>query len=93
MRIKTTREINARTQDGRVLVADEGSVREINDEDAAMVGLAKSLIMSGQAQHYGDVGSVHEELPMIDMADPVDEADAEHYVDEPLDDELDEDGD
>lgn len=58
MQIKTTRQINARTFDGRVYAAGEGSVTEIDDDDAGMVGLAKSLIASGQAEHYGDAGTV-----------------------------------
>lgn len=73
MRIKTTCQVNAHTQDGREFTADEGSVLEIDADDAGMVGLAKSLIMSGQAQHYGDVGSVHEEPPTIDFDDSTDE--------------------
>lgn len=90
MRIKTTGQINARTQDGREVTADEGSVVEIDDEDAAMVGLAKSLIMSGQAEHYGDAGAIDDSQPVEEIAEDLeadldvdaDDADAEHYVDE-----------
>ena len=58
MKIKTTRQINARTLDGRVYAAGEGTVTEIDDDDADMVGLAQALIASGQAEHYGDAGTV-----------------------------------
>lgn len=58
MQIKTTKPVNAGTLDGRVYTADEGTVTEIDDDDAEMVGLARSLIMSGQAEHYGDAGTV-----------------------------------
>ena len=58
MQIKTTRQVNARTLDGRVYAAGEGTVSEFDDDDAGMVGLAKSLIASGQAEHYGDAGTV-----------------------------------
>lgn len=70
LRIKTTGEISTRTQDGREFVASEGSTVEIDGDDAAMVGLAKSLILSGQAVHYGDAGDVDEELT---EAEPVPE--------------------
>lgn len=72
MRIKTTGEINARTQDGRDVAASEGSTVDIDDDDAAMVGLAKSLILSGQAVHYGDAGDVGEEAaePAPESAPP-----------------------
>lgn len=62
LRIKTTGQINARTQDGRELTAEDGELVEIDADDAGMVGLAKSLIMCGQAVHYGDAGDVDEEL-------------------------------
>lgn len=62
MRIKTAADINARTHDGREFVADEGSIKEIDGDDYGMVGLARSLILSGQAVHYGDAGTVDEEL-------------------------------
>jgi hypothetical protein len=58
MQIKTKRQINARTQDGRVYAAGEGTVSEFDDDDAGMIGMAKSLIASGQAEHYGDAGEV-----------------------------------
>jgi hypothetical protein len=61
MQIKTTKQVNARTQDGRVYAAGEGSISEFDDDDAGMIGLAKSLIASGQAEHYGDAGSVDED--------------------------------
>ena len=57
MQIKTTKQVNARTLDGRVYAAGEGTVTEIDDNDPEMVGLAKSLIGSGQAEHYGDAGT------------------------------------
>lgn len=68
MRIKTTGEINAHTQDGRAVTADEGAVLELDDDDAALVGLARSLIMSGQAEHYGDVGAVVEDVSVPEVA-------------------------
>jgi len=58
MYIKTLQQVNARTLDGRVYSAGEGAVTEIDDDDAGMVGLAKGLIASGQAEHYGDAGTV-----------------------------------
>ena len=58
MQIKTTRQVNARTLDGRVYAAGEGTVTEIDDDDVEMVAMAKSLIGSGQAEHYGDAGTV-----------------------------------
>ena len=63
MRIKTTRQINARTLDGRVYAAGEDTVSEIDDDDDGMVAMAKSLIVSGQAVHYGDAGTVEGEEP------------------------------
>ena len=71
MQIKTTRQINARTLDGRVYAAGEGTVSEFDDNDADMVGLAQSLIASGQAEHYGDAGTADDEPP----APPVDSPD------------------
>ena len=68
MRIKTTREINARTHDGREFTATEGDVAEIDDEDTGMVGLAKVLILSGQAEHYGDAGTVDAEPAAVEPA-------------------------
>lgn len=62
LRIKTTGQINTRTQDGRDVTADEGTVLDIDPEDAVLVGFARSLIMSGQATHYGDAGGVEEEV-------------------------------
>jgi hypothetical protein len=58
MQIKTKRQINARTLDGRVYAAGEGTVSEFDDDDDGMVGLAKSLIASGQAEHFGDAGTI-----------------------------------
>lgn len=66
MQIKTTRQINARTLDGRVYAADEDTVTEIDDDDAGMIGLAKSLISSGQAEFYGDAGAVDDSEPVGD---------------------------
>lgn len=77
MRIKTTSQINTHLQDGREFAADEGAVVEVHEDDAALVGLARSLVMSGQARHHGDAGEVDEvdeDPPMIDMADSTDEA-------------------
>lgn len=74
MRIKTAADINARTHDGRAFTAAADSVEEIDDEDAGMVGLAKVLITSGQAEHYGDVGTVDEGVALEEEtgeADPV----------------------
>lgn len=83
MRIKTTSEINTHTQDGREIVSEEGSVLEIDDEDAALVGLARSLIMSGQATHYGDVGEVEEEVDEApDEAPPALEGDTAEVADD-----------
>lgn len=73
MRIKTTREINARTHDGRAFTASEGSVEAIDDEDVGMVGLARSLIMSGQAVHYGDAGTVDEEVASSTLEEATDD--------------------
>lgn len=73
MRIKTTSLVNTHLQDGREVAAAEGDVVEIPDEDAAMVGLARSLIMSGQAQHYGDAGGVDEEAPTAEETEVADE--------------------
>ena len=61
MQIKTTRQVNARTLDGRVYAAGEDTVTVIDDGDEGMVGMAKSLIASGQAEHYGDAGAVDDE--------------------------------
>ena len=71
MRIKTTGHVNARTLDGRVYAAGEGTVSEFDDDDEGMIGLAKSLIVSGQAEHYGDAGDVADEDD-----DATDDADA-----------------
>ena len=72
MKIQTTRQINARTFDGREYVADKDTVTEIDDDDAGMVGLARSLIMSGQAEHYGDAGTLDgsEDAPAPEPNDP-----------------------
>lgn len=51
-----------------MFTADEGALVEFDDEDAAMVGLARSLIMSGQAEHYGDVGEVVEDVSVPEVA-------------------------
>lgn len=90
MRIKTTAQINARTHDGREFTTGEGSVEEIDDEDAGMVGLAKVLILSGQAEHYGDAGTVDAEPT---AAEPAAEAagEADDAVEGEPDDEEDED--
>lgn len=71
MFIQTTRQVNARTFDGRVYAAGEGAITEIDDGDEGMVAMAKSLISSGQAVHYGDAGTVGDEPP----APPVDSPD------------------
>lgn len=77
MKIRTTQQISsARTLDGRVYSAAEGAVTEIDDDDEGMVALAQSLIMSGQAEHYGDAGTVEEFAepgPQIDATEPKDE--------------------
>lgn len=89
MRIKTTSQVNTHLQDGRAVTADEGDVMEISDDDAAMVGLARSLIMSGRAQHYGDAGAVDEEVPVeTDAVEAPDNPD-ENALAGDLDDELD----
>lgn len=82
MRIKTTTQINARTHDGRQFTADEGSIELIDDNDYGMVGLAKVLIMSGQAEHHGDAGGV-EEAPA--PVEPVEESDDEDESDDATD--------
>lgn len=81
LRIKTIGQINARTQDGREFSATDGSVAEIDGEDAGMVGLAKSLIMSGQAEHYGDVGAVADQEP-VGAEDDVEAEDEANDTDE-----------
>lgn len=91
MRIKTTRAINARTQDGRGLAADEDAVVDLDDDDAGMVGLAKSLILSGQAVHYGDAGAVDETEPDAVPEDEVVPPEDDSDEDADLDDEDDED--
>lgn len=81
LRIKTTGEINTRTQDGREFTASEGSTVEIDGDDPAMVGLAKSLILSGQAVHYGDAGEVDEEVTEVDSEpEPVPDAEKDLEV-------------
>lgn len=87
MKIKTTGDINTRTQDGREFTAADGSLVDIDNDDPVMVGLAKSLIMSGQAEHYGDAGAVDEE-PVEPPAEPAapDVEDAEDVEDEDLED-------
>lgn len=82
MRIKTTTQINARTHDGRQFTADEDSVEQIDDNDDGMVGLVKALIMSGQAEHYGDAGVVEEEPAPVE---PVEESDDEDESDDATD--------
>lgn len=84
MRIKTTTQINTLTQDGRGVTADAGEVLDIDPDDAALVGFARSLIMSGQAEHYGDAGDVDEELAVEPAEEQVDEVedDAEPDTDE-----------
>lgn len=88
MWIKTTGEINARTHDGRDFTADGGSVVEIDDEDAGMVGLAKVLILSGRAEHHGDVGTVDEEPAPVEVGG---EQIGDQVYTEATDDELDDD--
>lgn len=84
MRIKTTGDVNTRTQDDREFTATAGSVVDIDNDDPVMVGLAKSLIMSGQAEHYGDAGAVDEEP--VEPAPEPDAPDAEDVEDEDLED-------
>ena len=88
MQIQTKTHINARTQDGRTYAAGEDTISDIDDDDAGMVALAQSLIMSGQAVHYGDAGTVDDDEPPAD--DPADdtEAEAEAEADTEADDEL-----
>lgn len=73
MQIKTKTHVNARTLDGRVYSAMEGTVTEIDDDDAGMVGLAKSLIASGQAEHYGDAGTTEITEPETPVEPPADD--------------------
>lgn len=72
MFIKTTRQVNARTLDGRVYAAGEGTVSEFDDDDSGMIGLAKSLIASGQAEHYGDAGTTEDAPPPPPQEPPAD---------------------
>jgi hypothetical protein len=55
MFIKTKRQVNARTLDGRVYAASEGAITQFDDDDEGMVGMAEALIASGQAEPYGEV--------------------------------------
>ncbi len=85
MQIKTTRQINARTLDGRVYAAGEGTVSEFDDDDTGMVAMAKSLIASGQAEHYGDAGTVSPPPSTGNPIVPEDELEAmspEHEIDQ-----------
>ena len=75
MQIKTTRQVNARTWDGSAVAAGDGEVIEIDDADVGMVGLAKSLIGSGQAEFYGDAGTVGEDVDAGEEKDPEAELD------------------
>lgn len=77
MQIKTTRQVNARTLDGRVYAAGEGTVSEFDDDDAGMIGLAKSLIASGQAEHYGDAGTIDDAPPPPPEDPPADDPEVE----------------
>jgi hypothetical protein len=54
MFIKTTRHVNARTLDGRVYAAGEGTVTQFDDDDEGMVAMAEALVASGQAELYVD---------------------------------------
>lgn len=81
MRIKTTVQVNTHLQDGRKFAADEGDVVEIHEDDDAMVGLARSLVMSGQARHHGDAGEVDEEVP-VEVAPAVESEERDDDSDE-----------
>lgn len=48
MRIKVLGHVNARTLDGRVYSAMEGTVTEIDDNDEGMVALMRELAAGGQ---------------------------------------------
>lgn len=76
MQIKTKTQINTSTFDGRAVSADEAAVIEIDDDDAGMIGLAKSLISSGQAEFYGDAGAVDDSEPGGEGTEP--EAELDH---------------
>lgn len=72
MFIKTTSHVNARTLDGRVYAAGEGTVTHFDDHDEGMVGLAEALVASGQAELYDDTGTVEgdEDVEEVTVAEP-----------------------